>query len=103
MIMATRSEQFRATQQKRRSKRAAKKAKEHDVKKARSKRSDHAHENVRAGKKATVALEPRSAKGKSSRKSSRGSANRSRADVNVSELRGERAQASPEGRYRTGK
>ncbi len=103
MIMATRSEQFRATQQKHRSKRAAKKAKEHEVKKARPKRAEHAHENVHAAKKASVALEPRSAKGKASRKSSRGSANRGRNDVNVSELRGERSQSSPEGRYRTQK
>ena len=101
--MATRSEQFRAAEQRHRSKRAAKKAKEHETKKERIKRKEHAHANVRAGKKATVALEPRPAKGRPSRKSTRASANRAKSDVNVSELRAERTQATSDARYRNRK
>ena len=103
MIMSTRSEQFHASQQRHRTKRAAKKAKEHETKKERIKRKEHAHANARAGKKATVALEPRSATGRASRKSTRASANRGKSDVNVSELRAERTQMTPEARYRNRK
>lgn len=101
--MATRSERFHAEEQRHASKRAKKRAAEHDAKKARIKRKLHAHENVHAGNKATVALEPRPAKGKRpSRKSSRKSANRSKFDTSQ-ELRSEAKKATPEARYRGGK
>jgi len=96
--MATRSELFRAQQERHRTKRATKRAKDHADKKSRAKRSEHAHENVRAAKRATVALEPRKTKGRPSRKSTRSSANRMKSDVNVSELRTERTHATPEAR-----
>ena len=95
--MATRSEQFHAAAQKHASKKSRKRAAEHAVKKARVKRKLKAHENVHAAKKATVALE----KG-GSRKSTRKSANRSKFDA-PNEVRGERAHATPEERYRNKK
>ena len=91
--MATRSEQYRAETQRHPSKQSKKKASEHAAKKSRVKRKAKAHENVRAGKKATVALES------GSRKSTRKSANRSKYDTNIV-LRSERATKSPEARYR---
>ncbi len=100
--MATRSEQYRAQAQRHPSKQSKKKAAEHAAKKSRLKRKLKAHENVRAGKKATVALEPRPATARPSRKSSRASANRSKYDTNI-ELRAERAKKSPQSRYRSGK
>ncbi len=100
--MPTRSEQFRANEQHHASKKSKKKAAEHATKKSRVKRKLKAHENVHAGKKATVALEPRSPGARPSRKSSRKSANRAKADTNI-ELRGERAKATPTARYRAGK
>ena len=101
--MATRSEQYRAQEQRHRSKAAAKRAKSHAAKTTRAKKSDHAHANAHAARHATVALEPRSKQGKATRKSTRSSANRIKADVNVSERRAEKTQASPEARYRTRK
>lgn len=92
--MATRSEQFHATQQRHRSKAAQKRAVDHAAKKPRLKKKLHAHENLHAARKATVALE----KGKS-RKSTRGSANRLKYDTNV-ELRGERSYATPQAKHR---
>jgi hypothetical protein len=96
MNMATRSEQFHADAQRHPSKKSRKRAAEHAVKKARVKRKTKAHENVRAGKKATVALQP------GSRKSTRKSANRSKFDAAI-EVRGERAQGTPEARFRNQK
>lgn len=95
MIMATRAEKFRATQERHPTERAEKKARDHEAKTGRIKRKLHVHTNARAGKKATVALEPRPAKGRPSRKSTRASANRGRSDVAVSELRAERWHSSP--------
>lgn len=94
--MATRSEQFHADAQRHASKKSRKRAAEHATKKARVKRKVKAHENVRAGKKATVALQP------GSRKSTRKSANRSKFDAPI-EVRGERTHATPEERYRNKK
>lgn len=94
--MATRSEQFHAAAQKHPSKKSRKRAAEHATKKARVKRKLKAHENVRAGKKATVALQP------GSRKSTRKSANRSKFDAPI-EVRGERTHATPEERFRNKK
>jgi hypothetical protein len=102
MKMATRSEQVHAEEQRHATKKSKKKSAEHATKKARTKRKLAAHENVHAGKKATYALESRSAKGKASRKSSRKSANRSKFDA-PSEVRGERNHATPEARYRNRK
>ena len=98
MIMATRAEKFRAAQERHPTERAEKKARVHETKKSRVKRALHAHPNARAGRKATVALEPRPAKGRPSRKSTRASANRGRSDVAVSELRAERWHSSPKAR-----
>jgi len=95
--MATRSEQFHAEAQRHPSKKSRKRAADHAAKKGRSKRKLKAHENVHAGKKATVAIE----KG-GSRKSTRKSANRSKFDA-PSEVRGERTHATPEERYRNKK
>ncbi len=102
--MATRSERFHAEEQRHPSKRATKRTKDHEAKKTRVKRALHAHENVHAGKKATVALEARPTnKGKRpSRKSSRKSANRSKFDTSQ-ELRSEARKASPDARFRSGK
>jgi hypothetical protein len=100
--MATRSEQYRAQAQRHPSKQSKKKSAEHASKKSRVKRKVAGRENVRAGKKATAALEPRPAKARPSRKSSRASANRMKYDTNL-ELRAERAKKSPESRYRSGK
>jgi hypothetical protein len=97
--MATRSERFHADEQQHASKTAKKRQAEHSLKKGRIKRALHAHENVHAAHKATVALEPRPATGRPSRKSSRKSANRAKFDANV-ELRGERAKVTPSSRYR---
>jgi len=94
--MATRSEQFHADAQRHASKKSRKRAAEHAVKKSRVKRKLKAHENVRAGKKATVALE------KGSRKSTRKSANRSKFDAPI-EIRGERTHATPTERQRNKK
>jgi hypothetical protein len=101
--MATRSEAFHANQQRHPSKQAKKRLADHMAKKDRIKRKLHAHENVHAGKKATVALElpPKSGK-RPSRKSTRSSANRSKFD-SATEHRGGMAHASPEGRFRNGK
>jgi hypothetical protein len=100
--MPTRSEQFRANEQRHASKKSKKKATEHATKKSRVKRKAKAHENVRAGKKATFALEPKKPGARPSRKSSRKSANRAKFDTNI-ELRGERTKATPTARYRGGK
>jgi len=94
--MATRSEQFHAEAQKHPSKKSRKRAADHAAKKVRAKRKTKAHENVRAGKKATVALQP------GTRKSTRKSANRSKFDA-PSEIRGERAHATSDERYRNQK
>jgi hypothetical protein len=102
MNMATRSEQFHAEEQRHATKKSKKRSADHTAKKARIKRKVAAHENVHAGKKATFALEARSAKGKASRKSSRKSANRSKFDA-PSEVRGERNHATPEARFRNRK
>jgi hypothetical protein len=100
--MATRSEAFRAAQQRHQSKEARKRAGDHAVKKARIKRKLHAHENVHASKKATVALEPHEKGKRPSRKSTRSSANRSKFDTNT-ELRGERSISRPESRFQRNK
>jgi hypothetical protein len=100
--MATRAETFRAAEQRHRTKGAAKRLAEHESKKKRVKRALHAHDNVHAGKKAAYSLEPRSAKGRASRKSTRGGANHTRADVNL-ELRSERRLRAPDTRARGGK
>lgn len=101
--MATRSELFHAEQQRHPSKTAKKRAKAQSVKKGRSKRAAHAHENAHAAKHASVALEGKSAKGRASRKSTRKSANHARSDGAVSELRAERSHATPEARFRNRK
>jgi hypothetical protein len=101
--MATRSELFHAQEQRHRSKTAKKRAKDHEAKKGRTKRSDQAHENVRAAKHASVALEPRPKKGRPSRKSTRKSANRAKSDITVSELRSVRRQAAPQRRHKVRK
>ena len=97
--MATRSEQYRAQAQRHTTKKSKKKAAAHAAKKGRIKRKLKAHENVRAGKKATVALEPRSTTARPSRKSSRKSANRLRSDTSI-EVHSEYVKATPEARYR---
>jgi hypothetical protein len=100
--MATRSEAFRANQQRHRSKQAKKRAAEHAAKKDRIKRKAGAHENVHARKKATTALEAHPKGKRPSRKSTRGSANRSKYDSSI-ERRGEMTHATPEARFRNRK
>jgi hypothetical protein len=96
--MATRAETFRAQQQKHPSKRRAKPGPKnaHGAHDARGRKSAP---NRRAGRKATYALERRTANARPSRKSTRKSANRSKPDTNF-ELRRERKTNSPEARHR---
>jgi len=94
--MATRSEQFHADAQRHPSKKSRKRAADHATKKAREKRELGAHDNARAARKATFALE------KGSRKSTRKSANRSKPAAPI-EIRGERTHATPEERHRNRK
>ncbi len=100
--MPTRSEQFHADAQRHPSKKSKKKAAAHAAKKSRVKRKLKAHDNARAGKKATVALEPKKAGARPSRKSTRASANRAKYDSAI-EIRSEHAKATPTSRYRGGK
>src|SRR5690349_2259547 len=100
--MATRSERFHAEEQRHQSASAKKRNAAHEAKSKRVKRALHAHENRHAAKKATYALEAHSAGSRPSRKSTRGGANRAKADANI-ELRGERARSSPKTRARAGK
>ena len=93
--MATRAEQYRAGQARRGRSNGAKQ-------KAGSKpglaRSDRSHSKVHAAKKASYALEPERA-ARPSRKSTRKSANRAKADASLN-LREQLQKGSPEARFR---
>jgi hypothetical protein len=93
--MATRSEEFRAAEQRGNSKKRAKPRKGRS--KPGSKPSERSREKKHAGRKATVALEESAAR--PSRKSTRSSANRAKADANFN-LREEARGTSPDTRYR---
>ena len=95
--MPTRAEELHAQQQRRGA--TPKARKRAAAKKVRSEKFAAAHENKHTGKKAAYALERPSKAGKASRKSTRGSANRVKADTNLN-LREERVKGSPESRYR---
>ncbi len=93
--MATRSEQFRAEQQRR--------AHNPKKKRRRAKRrvQDSAyktHPTKHAARKATYAFEPTPVTARPSRKSTRGSANHAKPDTNLN-LREERQKGSPETRF----
>lgn len=92
--MATRAEQAKATGQRTGSakKAAAKKARKPATNGA-SKRTGHSES------KATYAREPRDAKGKATRKSTRGSANRAKADSSFN-IKEEAQKTAPDARFR---
>jgi hypothetical protein len=69
------------------------------AKKRRAEKLGAEHPTKRAGAKAGYALERPSSAGKSSRKSTRGSANRAKPDTNFN-LREEMVKGSPESRFR---
>lgn len=99
--MSTRAEQAKTEEQR---KKSAAKRKSAPKKSSRmNARADEsgapANENVRAGEKATVAKEEVAAGERPSRKSTRASKNRGKADTNLV-LRAERAARSPENRAR---
>lgn len=94
--MATRAEQFRASEEKSGAKGRTPKRKS----KKKPKKSAWKHESHHAEVKATHAVEPRPAEGKRpSRVSSRASANRAKGDASF-ERREEDKKTSPESRYR---
>jgi hypothetical protein len=95
--MATKAEQQRAAEQRRGP--TSKKRRRAAAKKKRAEKLGAAHATKHAGKKASYALEGPSKEGKASRKSTRGSANRSRPDTNMN-LREEMTKGSPESRFR---
>jgi hypothetical protein len=69
------------------------------ARKTRAEKLGAPHETEHAGKKASYALEVPSKDGRASRKSTRSSANRAKADSNLN-LREERRKGSPENRAR---
>ena len=101
--MATRAEQYRATEQRKKSVKAAKKKKSKAKRRSSSAAAVEARDKKHAEKKATVALEATTngdgtpAK-KRSRKSTRTSANRGKADAPLN-IRDELKRSSPENRY----
>jgi hypothetical protein len=90
--MATRAEQEHANAQKKGMSRKAKKR--HAAKVAKTEKKGPAHARTRAGKKATVALEQGKKEGRPSRKSTRASANRSKAEATL-EIREEIQKGTP--------
>lgn len=94
--MATRSETFRSAQE--RTHKPNKAAKKRASRANHDPRGRATHENRRAGRKATYALEPRVASKRPSRKSTRKSANRAKPDTNMN-LRSERRQDSARSRH----
>ena len=95
--MATRAESARAASQRHGiTPKARKRAK---AKKSRAEKFGAPHPSGHAGAKASYALEVPSKKGRSSRKSTRSSANRSKPDTNLN-LREEITKRSPETRFR---
>ncbi len=95
--MATKAEQQRADQQRRGPKpKAQRRAK---ARRTRAEKLGTVHPTEHAGSKASYALEPPSRAGKSSRKSTRGGANRAKPDTNI-ELREDIVKGSPESRFR---
>lgn len=96
VTMATRAERQHTEQQRRGPK--AKALKKNAARKPRAARLRGAHENDRAGHKATYAREAPSSSGTPSRKSTRASANRAKPDTNLT-LREGRAKGSPESRF----
>ncbi|HXX68710.1 MAG TPA: hypothetical protein VEK07_16100 [Polyangiaceae bacterium] len=93
--MATRSEQQHAEQERRGpTPRARKRA---AARKSRREKFGTSHATEHAGTKASYALERPSREGKASRKSSRASANRAKADTNFN-LREEMVKGSPQSR-----
>jgi hypothetical protein len=93
--MATRAEQFRAEAQRKKSPRKAK------PKRASAPSSDKgtARASQHAGRKASYALESSGPDGKRSRKSTRGSANRVKADASLN-IRESLVKGSPEAKFR---
>ena len=69
------------------------------ARKTRAERLRGVHETKAAGRKATFAREEHSAESRASRKSSRGSANRMKADASLN-IREERVKGSPESLFR---
>lgn len=100
--MATRAEKFRADSERHSSVKAKKRRADHETKKARAKRSEHAHVNEHAAKKSPYALEARSKKGVASRKSTRGGNNHQRSDTKAMG-KSERSGDSSDARFRRGK
>jgi hypothetical protein len=93
--MATRAEQFRTEEQRDSNRRAAR---PHQAKTKRATKGRHAGPSAVANK-ATYTLESPAADGRRSRKSTRGSANRSKPDTNFN-LREALVKGSPEARFR---
>jgi hypothetical protein len=89
--MATRSETFRSAHERTHTPNKAARKRAHRPHGAHDARGRTTHENRRAGRKATYALEPRVANKRPSRKSTRKSANRAKPDTNIN-LRSERRQ-----------
>jgi len=97
VIMATNAERARAESQRHGpNPKAKKKAK---AKKSRADKLAAPRENTRAASKASYAAEAPSEAGRSSRKSTRSSANRAKPDTNLT-LREQRTKGSPAARYR---
>ncbi len=95
--MPTRAEELHTQQQRRGP--TTKARKRAAAKKQRSEKFVTPHLTKHAGKKAAYALERPSKAGRASRKSTRNSANRAKADTNLN-LREEMTKGSPESRYR---
>jgi len=95
--MATRAERDHASQQKRGP--TAKAKKRRAARKGRREKFESPHPTAHAGAKASYAIERPSMKGRTSRKSTRDSANRAKPDTNFN-LREEMVKGSPESRFR---
>jgi hypothetical protein len=98
--MATRAQSLHAEEQRHGVTERARKRKK--ARKTRAEKLGAPHEMKHAGKKASYAREVPSAEGRSSRKSTRSSANRAKPDTNLN-LREEREKGSPENRFRKAK
>jgi hypothetical protein len=94
--MPTKAEELRAQQQRRGI--TAKARKRAAATKSRAEKLATPHPAKRAARKATYAIELPSKAGKASRKSTRGSAKRAKADTNLN-LREERTKTSPKARF----